>query len=79
MDQVVRAAGITPAGLPRGVEVISRRTGDTRYRFILNHTTERIGLPYGGLDLVTGEPAGDQITVPAGGWAVLRNSTAPTG
>jgi beta-galactosidase len=79
MEQVVRAAGITPPGLPRGVEVVTRRAGDTQYRFVLNHTTEPAGLPYGGFDLVTGELAGDRFTVPAGGWAVLRNSTAPTG
>ncbi len=79
MEQVVRAAGITPSGLPRGVEVVSRRAGDTQYRFVLNHTGEQVSLPYGGLDLVTGEATGDQSTVPAGGWAVLRNSSAPTG
>jgi beta-galactosidase len=79
IDEVVRAAGITPAGLPRGVEVITRRTADTEYRFILNHTTEQVDLPSGGLDLATGEPATDRITVAAGGWAVLRNSTASTG
>ncbi|MEU0096562.1 beta-galactosidase [Kribbella sp. NPDC006257] len=79
MEQVVRAAGITPPGLPRGVEVVTRRAGDTQYRFVLNHTTEPAGLPYGGFDLVTGEVTGDRFTVPAGGWAVLRNSTAPTG
>lgn len=79
MEQVVRAAGITPPGLPRGVEVVTRRAGATQYRFVLNHTTAPVSLPYGGFDLVTGELTGDRFTVPAGGWAVLRNSTAPTG
>ena len=79
MEQVVRAAGITPSGLPRGVEVVSRRADDTQYRFVLNHTTEQVSLPYGGVDLVGGESAEDQFAVPAGGWAVLRNSPAPTG
>jgi beta-galactosidase len=79
MEQVVRAAGITPPGLPRGVEMVTRRAGETQYRFVLNHTGEQTCLPYGGWDLVTGEQTGDQLTVPAGGWAVLRNSTAPTG
>jgi beta-galactosidase len=79
MEQVVRAAGLTPTRLPRGVEVITRRVGDTQYRFILNHTGEPVRLPSDGLDLVTGEPAGDQFSVAAGGWAVVRNSKTPTG
>jgi beta-galactosidase len=79
MEQVVRAAGIAPAGLPPGVEVVTRRSGDTQYRFVLNHTGEPVSPPYDGLDLVSGESTGDRFTVPAGGWAVVRNSTAPNG
>ncbi|MEU4392534.1 beta-galactosidase [Kribbella sp. NPDC023855] len=74
VEQVVRAAGIEPSGLPRGVEVVTRAAGDTQYRFVLNHTGEEVGLPYGGLDLVSGEQTGDKVTVAPGGWAVLRES-----
>lgn len=73
VDKVIRAAGITPPGLPEGVEVITRRSGKTRWRFILNHTSHPAALPGGGVDLLTGETSGDEFTVPAGAWAVLRD------
>ncbi|WP_433004259.1 beta-galactosidase [Kribbella sp. CA-294648] len=73
VEQVVRAAGVEPSGLPRGVEVITRTAGDSQYRFVLNHTTDEVSLPYGGLDLVRGETA-DKVSVAPGGWVVLRES-----
>jgi beta-galactosidase len=54
MDELVRgmaaAAGVEPelAGLPSGVEAVSRyREDGTRYRFLLNHTTQaaEVSLP----------------------------------
>ncbi|TCN44540.1 beta-galactosidase [Kribbella orskensis] len=73
VDKVIRAAGITPPALPEGVEVITRSSGKTRWRFILNHTSHPVALPGNGVDLLTGETFGDEFTVPAGAWAVLRD------
>lgn len=53
--------------------MITRRSGKTRWRFILNHTSHPAALPGGGVDLLTGETSGDEFTVPAGAWAVLRD------
>ena len=72
VDKVIRAAGITPPDLPEGVEVITRSSGKTRWRFILNHTPHSVAFPGNGVDLLTGETVGDEFTVPAGAWAVLR-------
>ncbi|WP_112237894.1 beta-galactosidase [Kribbella monticola] len=72
MTQVVGAAGITPVDLPDGVEVITRRSADARYRFVLNHTAEDVRLPSDGIELVSGEQVDGEVTVAAGGWTALR-------
>ncbi|TDU83383.1 beta-galactosidase [Kribbella voronezhensis] len=76
MTQVVHAAGITPAELPAGIEVITRRSADARYRYILNHTAGDVRLPYDGIDLITGEQTDGEVTVAAGGWTALRTKPA---
>jgi beta-galactosidase len=72
VEKVTRAAGIVPADGQRGVETITRVSDETEWRFVLNHTTRNVSVPGGGTDLVSGQPADAQLTVPAGGWAVLR-------
>jgi beta-galactosidase len=71
VETVIQAAGIVPAGLPRGVELITRRSEDTSYRFILNHSDQQVDVPFEGLDLITGQPFNG--TLPAGACAVLSS------
>ena len=71
--QVLQAAGIVPPELPQGVELTTRRSGNTRWRFLLNHTDHPAVIPGGGLDLVTGQTLADEAPLAAGAWAVLRD------
>jgi beta-galactosidase len=72
-------AGVSPvvAGLPPGIEAVSRQAADASYLFLLNHGDEAatFGLP-GPAALVfgDGEQKGPHLTLPPRGVSVLRMS-----
>ncbi|MEU8263783.1 beta-galactosidase [Micromonospora sp. NPDC048999] len=74
LTDAARLAGVTPVypDAPPGVEAVRRRDGDRSWLFLLNHTDRPQRVPAVGIDLFTGEPVDDAVTVPAGGVAVLR-------
>ncbi|SBT45537.1 beta-galactosidase [Micromonospora narathiwatensis] len=74
LAEAARLAGVAPVcpDAPPGVEAVRRRDGDRSWLFLLNHTDRPQRVPAAGTELLTGEPVGDAVTVPAGGVAVLR-------
>jgi len=77
---VADSAGIArPVERPEGVEVVERRTDETRYLFVINHTDDEaaIDLPGQPWFLEVSSPgratvSGDGLRVPPGGVGVLR-------
>ncbi|MFT4157647.1 MAG: beta-galactosidase, partial [Microbacterium sp.] len=70
--EVYADAGLEASGLPEGLEVITRRAGDTRYLTAVNHRADAVALPARGVDLLSGAPADGSFTIAAGGVAVIR-------
>ncbi len=71
--RVVADAGVSPvAAAPPGVEVQRRRSGDTTWLFVLNHTDAEATIDATGTDIVTGSAVSASITVAPGGVAVVR-------
>jgi len=71
---VTARAGVTPAAhVPPGVEAVRRRhePSGPSYLFLLNHTSTPAEVPAAGTDLLTGCAVVDNVTVPAGGVAVV--------
>ncbi|MFF0267233.1 beta-galactosidase [Kribbella sp. NPDC004536] len=59
------------AGEP--LETVRRRSGDTTWTFRLNHSDEDVVVPATGVELVSGEAVDGELTVPAGGYTVVRS------
>src|SRR5690606_16386132 len=74
MADVYAGAGIAPAGLPEGLEVVRRTRGTTQYTVAINHTDDDAALPLDGpaTDLLTGASLDGTAPVPAGAVRVLR-------
>ncbi|TWD82388.1 beta-galactosidase [Kribbella amoyensis] len=70
--QVLQAAAIDPPNYPRGVEVITRRTGRTRWRYLLNHTGQPAEIATDAENLITGEETAGSLVLAPGSFAVLR-------
>jgi beta-galactosidase len=71
--RVVEEAGVSAvAAAPPGVEVQRRRSGDTSWLFVLNHTGTDATVDAAGTDIVTGSAISASITVAPGGVAVVR-------
>ncbi len=73
----VHTAGVAPllAGAPGIVEVARRAHPDAEYLFLLNHSdteTATVPVPPGGLELLSGVPAGDSYLLEPLAVAVLR-------
>jgi len=68
------ATGVTPAvaGLPAGVEAVTRASGSDRWTFVINHSDSPAKVDMAGTDLITGETVRDTLTVAAGGVSVVR-------
>jgi beta-galactosidase len=75
VDAVLDGAGVVPESSPPGVEVVRRRAGDQGWLFVLNHTGAVAEVPTGGVELVSGSRVTGQLTVPAGGYAVVRTDS----
>ena len=74
VTEAARVAGVHPVypDAPPGVEAV-RRCGPRRAGlFLLNHTDRPQPVPVDGVDLLTGAPVDGQVTLPAGGTAVIR-------
>ncbi len=73
MSEVYADAGVAPAGLPAGVEVIRRASEDADYVVAINHSAVTVSLSVSGEDLLT-QTATDGMLVLAGGdVAVIRS------
>lgn len=78
MTEVYADAGLTRGALPDDLEVIARRAGDAVYRVAINHGDEDAVLPASGHDLLADAAVDGDVTIPAGGVAVIRSSEART-
>jgi beta-galactosidase len=76
LDLVARRAQVAPIlETPRHVEVTLREGKDCKFLFVLNHEASPATIPlesYHGIDLLTGEKASNQATIPGHGAMVIR-------
>jgi beta-galactosidase len=73
LDEVVRYAGVAPdAPAPDGVELVRRTAGRTEWTFVLNHGDAARDVAVSGVDVVSGARIDGSCSVPAGGYAILR-------
>ncbi|WFE97140.1 beta-galactosidase [Micromonospora sp. WMMD987] len=78
--RLLAGAGVRPpVAAPPGVEVVRRRADDRSWLFVVNHTEGEVTLDVTGTDLLTGQPCGGALRVPAGEVAVVREERAATG
>ncbi|MBG6212447.1 beta-galactosidase [Cryobacterium sp. CAN_C3] len=78
MRTIAQQARVTAIGPESdGTVEVVRRTSDTAsYLFIINHGGTELTLPATGHDLITGDPIGHVVRVPAGAVRVIREDTA---
>ncbi|MEU7960210.1 beta-galactosidase [Micromonospora humida] len=80
VGRLLTEAGVRPpATAPTGVEVVRRRADDRSWLFVVNHTDAEAILDVTGTDLLTGQPCGGTLRVPAGEVAVVREEPAVSG
>ena len=79
LDAVYEDAGIVAPRHPHGLEVVTRQGDDADYTVALNHTDAPLTLSAEGTDLLTGLRADGEITISAGGSAVLRATKSSEG
>ncbi|GAA4768299.1 beta-galactosidase [Microbacterium gilvum] len=73
MADVYADAGIAPAGIPEGVEVVRRRADDGRvFAFAVNHRDDDVEIDVVGRELLAGAATSASHVVPAGGVAVIE-------
>ncbi|MCR2784282.1 MULTISPECIES: beta-galactosidase [unclassified Microbacterium] len=72
MADVYADAGLTPAGLPAGVEIVRRRREDAEYLVVINHTTETVSVPTEGVELLTQSEINGMLLLAGGDVAVIR-------
>ena len=79
VGRLLTEAGVRPpVAAPPGVEVVRRRADDRSWLFVVNHTDAEATLDATGTDLLTGQPCGGTLRVPAGEVAVVREEQAAT-
>ncbi|WP_079912442.1 beta-galactosidase [Paenibacillus sp. 32352] len=77
-QRIVEEAGLTRTlntDLPRGVTATWRTDGETDYVFVMNFSEMEQQIPLDGrgyTDLESGDPAGDSVSLPVHGIAVLK-------
>ncbi|MFB2597857.1 beta-galactosidase [Herbiconiux sp. P17] len=70
---LLAAAGVVPTvPVASGLEAVRRVGPGGSYLFAINHSREPVTVPARGFDLVSGTAAEGELTIPAGGVAVLR-------
>ncbi|MBD8059234.1 beta-galactosidase [Cellulomonas sp. JH27-2] len=67
-----RDAGITPPGLPEGVEVLHRESDHATFTVAINHRDEPVEIPATGTELLSGDTLTGALKVPAGAVRVVR-------
>ena len=75
MDCLYARAELQPVlTTPQGIEAIRRTNGKQSWFFLLNHTSQEIGiaLPGKGTDLLTGEAIQKSLVLPAKGVAIVQ-------
>lgn len=73
MAEVYADAGVAPAGLPDGVEVIRRVGEDADYVVAINHSAVTVSLPLFGVDLLTQAETEGMLELAGGDVAVIRS------
>ena len=78
MRTIAQQARVTAIGPESDgtVEVVRRASATASYLFIINHGVDELILPAAGHELITGEPVGRVVRVPAGAVRVIREDTA---
>ncbi|GEP46879.1 beta-galactosidase [Microbacterium saccharophilum] len=73
MAEVYADAGITPAGLPAGVEVVRRTSADADFLVAINHSAVTVSLSVSGVDLLTQTATDGMLELAGGDVAVIRS------
>ena len=76
IDRLLTSAGVTPSGLPAGVEVIRRTAPEATYAFVINHTADEVLLAANGHELLDDRKVDGELRVAPGGCAVVRETRA---
>lgn len=79
MSAAYADAGIVPPGYPEGFEVITRRGIDADYVIALNHCDAPVALQVQGTEMFTGRDVARELTIVAGGCAVVRTTKSREG
>lgn len=69
---IAERAGVTAAPPDGGMEVVTRRSADHDYVFLINHGDTGTTVPGSGTDLLDGSVHTGEVTVPAGGVRVVK-------
>ena len=69
-----RDAGITPPGLPEGVEVLHRESDGATFTVAINHRDEPVEIPATGTELLSGDTLNGALKLPAGAVRVVRTA-----
>jgi beta-galactosidase len=73
VSRVATQAGVTAIlDAPPGVEVVRRDGPGRSFLFVFNHTQQAAEVPASGLDVRRNRSVDGSLTVPAGGYAVIR-------
>ncbi|MFF8015361.1 beta-galactosidase [Streptomyces sp. NPDC007929] len=76
LNRIREEAGVrSEHDVPVGVEVVRRRGAEADYLFLIDHAGKGAEIPAEGVELLTGKPVVDSVTVPEGGVAVVREAT----
>ncbi|WP_369227029.1 beta-galactosidase [Streptomyces sp. R39] len=70
---LVRPTGL--ADVPSGVEVLVRRNDEEAFTFFVNHTDHAATVTARGREMLTDEPVGGELHIPAGEVRVVRSGT----
>jgi beta-galactosidase len=72
MSDVYADAGVSPSGLPDGLELVVRRGDGADYAIAINHRDDDVPLAVSGIELLSAQVVDGELVVPAGGVAVVR-------
>lgn len=73
MTEVYADAGVAPAGLPAGVEVVRRTSADADFLVAINHSAVTVSLSVSGVDLLTQTATDGMLELAGGDVAVIRS------
>lgn len=79
MSAAYADAGIVPPGYPEGLEVITRHGADADYLIALNHCDAPVSIDVEGTELLSNLEIDGELTIVAGGCAVVRTMKSREG